>query len=416
MPRQRKRNQSPPLGGTAFPVARGERAGAFPAVMGNLPRGGPEHWPCAAGETRCPAAEAALYQQLREHVPIIDAAVMRLVRLLGGFKCAAASEDVEASLNAFLEMIPVGGTQRGISAFVGGYFEQLLTYGTALGELVLREDGQPAALWNAPLEGITLRRARNGLDVEICTGEGNRLTPAPYPELLFYSVLNPAPGALTGNSLLKGLPLVSSVLLQILDTLGQNWERLGNVRFAVTYHPGSDPGEQARAGERTRLLAKEWENAMRQGAGVRDFVAAGDVRIAVIGADAPMPDCQVPVRQLLEQIVAKTGLPPFLLGLTWSSTERMSSVQADLLTSELESYRRVVTPVILRVAQTVLRIWGEDPRCSVEWEDITLADEIEIARARLFRAQADAVTPPGAAAPPPSRAKGAGECCFPEKN
>ena len=127
---------------------------------------------------------------------------------------------------------------------------------------------------------------------------------------------------------------------------------------------------------------------MREGAGVRDFIAAGDVRISVIGADAPLPDSQVPVRQLLEQIVAKTGLPPFLLGLTWSSTECMSSVQADLLTSELESYRRILTPVILRVAQTVLRLWGEEPRCEVEWEDITLADEVELARARLNRAQA----------------------------
>ena len=389
----RKKREPPPVGETAFPAARGERAGfsgaGRPAVMGNLPRSGPEHWPCAAGETRCPAHEAALYQQLRENVPIIDAAVMRLVRLLGGFELLCGDERVQEQLEAFFELIPVGGTQRGISAFVSGYFEQLLTYGTALGELVLREDGQPAAFWNAPLEGVTLRRAKNGLDVEICTGGPDKLRAAPYPELLFYSVLCPAPGALTGNSLLKGLPFVSSILLQILDTLGQNWERLGNVRFAVTYHPGSDPNEQARAGERTKLLAREWENAMRQGAGVRDFVAAGDVRIAVIGADASLPDCQVPLRQLLEQIVAKTGLPPFLLGLTWSATERMSSVQADLLTSELESYRRVLTPVILRAAQTVLRIWGEDSRCAVEWEDITLADEVELARARLYRAQAE---------------------------
>lgn len=376
--------------GAAFPAARGERA-AFPAVMRNLPRSGGEDWRCAAGETRSPAAEAVLYRQLRENVPIIDAAVMRLVRLLGSFQLRCEGEEVQRRLDEFFEMIPVGGTQRGLSAFVSSYFEQLLTFGTALGELVLREDGQPAALWNAPLEGITLRRAQNGLDVEICTGEAGKLQAARYPDLLFYSVLNPAPGSLIGNSLLKGLPFVSGVLLQILDTLGQNWERLGNVRFAVTYHPGSDPNEQARAGERTQRLAKEWENAMREGAGVRDFVAAGDVRIAVIGADAPMPDCQIPVRQLLEQIVAKTGLPPFLLGLTWNSTERMSSVQADLLTSELESYRRVLNPVILRAAQTVLRIWGKNPHCTVEWDDITLADEVELARARLLRAQAEQI-------------------------
>ena len=35
----------------------------------------------------------------------------------------------------------------------------------------------------------------------------------------------------------------------------------------------------------------------------------------------------VPVRQLLEQLIAKLSIPPFLLGLSWSSTERMSSQQ-----------------------------------------------------------------------------------------
>jgi len=341
-----------------------------------------------AGDTRCPAAQAGLYRSLREAVPIIDAAIMRLVRLVGGFTLKCDDPQAQQRLHDCLEMIPVGGTQRGITAFISSYFEQLLTYGTAIGELVLREDGEPAALWNAPLEGITLRRANNGLDVEICTGEHEKLKPAPRPELLCCSVLNPAPGALAGNSLLKGLPFVAGVLLQIMDTIGLNWERLGNVRFAVTYHPGNDPNEQARAGQRTQVIASEWEKAMREGAGLRDFIAAGDVRISVIGGDVPLPDSQVPMRQLLEQIVAKTGLPPFLLGLTWSSTERMSSVQADLLTSELESYRRILTPVVLQLARTMLRIWGEEPRCEVEWDDITLADEVELARARLARAQA----------------------------
>ena len=43
------------------------------------------------------------------------------------------------------------------------------------------------------------------------------------------------------------------------------------------------------------------------------------------------------------------GIPPFLLGLTWSSTERMSSQQADILTSELEAYRRLLNPVIEKI-------------------------------------------------------------------
>ena len=60
---------------------------------------------------------------------------------------------------------------------------------------------------------------------------------------------------------------------------------------------------------------------------VRDFVAVGDVDIKVIGADNQVLDSQVPVRQILEQLVARTGIPPFMLGLSWSSTERMSTQQ-----------------------------------------------------------------------------------------
>ena len=46
---------------------------------------------------------------------------------------------------------------------------------------------------------------------------------------------------------------------------------------------------------------------------VRDFVAVGDVEIKAIGADEQILDSEVPVRQILEQVVAKTGIPPFMV-------------------------------------------------------------------------------------------------------
>ena len=91
------------------------------------------------------------------------------------------------------------------------------------------------------------------------------------------------------------------------------------------------------------------------GPGVSDFVAVGDVQIKAIGADGQQMDSEVPVRQMLEQIVAKMGIPPFLLGLSWSSTERMSSQQADMLTSELTAYRRILEPA-LKICKTWLRL------------------------------------------------------------
>ena len=138
------------------------------------------------------------------------------------------------------------------------------------------------------------------------------------------------------------------------------------------------------------MLAEEWSKAMRdtRSGGVRDFVAVGDVGIKVIGGDAPILDSEVPVRQILEQIVAKTGLPPFMLGLTWSSTERMSTQQADMLTTEITAIRRALTPALERICRLWLRMRGFTCGFEVVWDEINLQDEVEEAKAALYREQA----------------------------
>ena len=127
---------------------------------------------------------------------------------------------------------------------------------------------------------------------------------------------------------------------------------------------------------------------MSDSSSVKDFVAVGDVKIKVIGADNQMIDTDVPVRQMLEQIVAKFGLPPFLLGLCWSTTERMAEQQTDLLTTELWYYRSILTPVIDKICREYLKREGLEQSFTVEWDSISLQDEVEEARARLINAQA----------------------------
>lgn len=191
-------------------------------------------------------------------------------------------------------------------------------------------------------------------------------------------------------SLLRSMPFMAELLSRIYYAVGQNWERCGNVRFAVVYKPQGEEPDGALARERAELLAQEWSGAMQEtrGGSVRDFVSVGDVSIRAIGADNVMPDCEVPVRQILEQLVAKTGLPPFLLGLSWSSTERMSSQQADMLTSEITALRRTLTPMVERVCRLWLRLHGYGCRFAVEWDDINLQDLVEEAKAELYREQA----------------------------
>ena len=78
-----------------------------------------------------------------------------------------------------------------------------------------------------------------------------------------------------------------------------------------------------------------------------------------------------------------------MLGLSWSSTERMSAQQADLLTSEITAIRRSLEPVLLRIAELWLRLNGFDDGVALRWEDIDLQDLVEEARADLYRAQAE---------------------------
>ena len=178
--------------------------------------------------------------------------------------------------------------------------------------------------------------------------------------------------------------------MKIYNTIGVNWERAGNVRYSVVCKPGEDM-DPATAQERGNQIAGEWARAMDESRSgmVRDFVAVGDVAIKVIGSDGQVLDSQVPVRQILEQLVAKTGLPPFLLGLNWNSTERMSAQQADILTSELWALRRTVQPVLEKICRMYLATQGMDPGVEILWNEISLQDDIQTAQADLYRAQAE---------------------------
>lgn len=333
--------------------------------------------------------ELELYSALREAVPVIDAAVCKLVRLIGSFEVKAVDERFRSPLEKFVQEVPTGASGCGLLSFVYTYFDQLLTFGTAVGEMVPYEDlSGVGALYNASLKDVEVVPGENPLELSVCRRNlQNREVLS--QEFLFYSLLSPEAGSVQGNSILKGLPFVSSVLLKIFQSLGSNWERAGNIRYAVTYNPPA--GAVGNARQRAQEIAREWSRAMRNDAGICDFVSVGDVTIKVIGAEAGIPDCQVPVRQMLEQIVAKLSIPPFLLGFNWSSTERMSSVQADILTSELEYYRSILTSVIKKICNTHLRMLGCREGVEIVWNNISLQDEVELADARLKNAQAQKI-------------------------
>ncbi len=328
-------------------------------------------------------AERSLYAALRRSVPVIDAAIGKIVRLLGSFRIVTDDPSAQAEADCFAREVMVNGSAQGLAAFVWDYMDCLLTYGEAVGEM-LPDAGQNGvcALYSANPDDVRITAGSSPMELLVCRADSTG-KPLENQSLLIASLLRQKRGTVRGTSLLEGLPFVSEILLRILQSIKNNWERAGDLRFAVTY----DPKDGNFSEESARLIADEWKKAMR-GDSVCDFVSVGDVRVRVIGAENQMPDCQVPVRVLLEQIVAKLGIPPFLLGFSWSSTEHMSVQQADILTSELEYYRMTAEPAVRKIVRTHLRLAGYSTGFSLVWNDINLQDAVELSQARLNNARA----------------------------
>ena len=371
-------------------MKRKQKEGAVPTAVCQL-RSGRVH-PFASLRTFVPlgGGEEQVYRQLREALPVLDAAVGKMVRLCGGFQVKCRSPQAQKKLERFLETVPCGRGQTGMDSFLAGYLDSLLTYGRAVGEMVVAGRKLRAVCWG-DVTTLEIQEGDNPLEVALWgrDGKGN-MRPLPYQDLLLFTTWNPEPAHPYGVSMFRGMPFLADVLMKIYNTIGTNWERAGNVRYSVICR-GAEDLDSTAARERGRQVAAEWARAMEdcQNGTVRDFVAVGDVAIDVIGGNTPMPDPEKPVRLILEQLVAKTGLPPFLLGLSWSTTERMSTQQADLLTSELWALRRAVEPAVRKVCRTFLALEGLDDRFDLEWDDISLQDIHQEAQADLYRAQAE---------------------------
>lgn len=334
--------------------------------------------------------EERIYRELREALPVLDAAVGKMVRLCGGFQPKCRNPKAQERLETFLKTVPCGRGQVGMDSFLSGYLDSLLTYGRAVGEMVVAGGRLRAVCWG-DVTALEAQEGENPLETVLWgRDEHGLLRPLPYQHLLLFTTMNPEPAHPYGVSLFRGMPFLAEILVKIYNTIGINWEHAGNIRYSVVCK-GGENFDPTVAQERGRQVAQQWARAMEDSKNgtVRDFVAVGDVEIKVIGGEAPILDSQIPVRQILEQLVAKTGLPPFLLGLSWSTTERMSVQQADLLTSELWALRRMVEPAMEKVCRTFLALEGLDDRFQIIWDDISLQDITQQAQAQLYQAQAE---------------------------
>ncbi|WMM26670.1 hypothetical protein RBU61_08325 [Tissierella sp. MB52-C2] len=337
--------------------------------------------------------EYELYKTMREAVPILDTAINRIVRLVGKFDIQCDSDKEETQIREFLDNVKVNSNQIGIDKFIESYLDQLIECGNSAGEIVLNNAKNDIfALKNVDVRTIRLKETDNPLENLICQVQPGKMDPIvlPYQDLILFTPLDPEGDNPYGVSLYRSMPFMTGILLKIFNSMSNNWERFGNVRYSVTYKPVDDKMDNKKVEERMKIIEKAFNKAMQKGRDgkVSDFIGVGDIQIKVIGADNQILDSEVPVKQVLEQLVAKTGLPPFLLGLSWSTTERMSQQQADFLTSELDNYQDEVTPMIKYIIDMWQTVTGRKIPYEVIWEQINLQDKVEEARAEIFKQQA----------------------------
>lgn len=337
--------------------------------------------------------ELRLYAEMRRTFPLLDVAVTRLVQLCGHPRIEGPAA-VREALERWMSAVPTGPVQRGLGGWVEAQLDHMLVYGRAVGRIRLtatrRDVG--AVLTVDPAE-TKLETASGETEVRVFWRplgqfDWQELSPA----LTLLSLRAPQ-GALCGASLLRSLPFVAEACSIIENATAQVWQRMGCPSFHVSWNPQGtdDPGGSAGAAiaEELQQTFEQMMRARRQGE-VKDWFTSGPITATLLGSPGQITAVEESFRVFAEQMVAATGLPPWLLGLHWSTTERLSVQQADFLVAGVEALRRELQPQLEYLLDLRQRLRGDPGRFRVTWPPINLRDAAEQARALAWREQATA--------------------------
>ena len=196
-----------------------------PAAAGTQLRRAEAH-PFGVLESYTPLGDGniACYRAIREAVPIVDAAVGKLIRLCGGFRAGCGNAAAEAELNRFLSTVNTGRGQRGLQSFLDCYLDSMLTCGRAIGEIVPDGTRDIAAVLCGDVPDVVVREGDTPLRFEICAARGGpEPAPLPYQELLLFTPFAPEAERPYGVSLLRSMPYRVEVLLTVYRSMRSNF-------------------------------------------------------------------------------------------------------------------------------------------------------------------------------------------------
>lgn len=369
-----------------------------------------------------------LYEALRRALPPLDGSIDRYVTLDGIVGCEGDNDRLVAEIEDFIRTVPVNDAQFGLQAFYTGQGNELYEQGYTVGEYVLGRDGRTIeGMRVADSKGVRFYRTETGLQVWYQPpgtqppgrGDGTddveriirgntvaggfsaaRLTGSGYkqldPRTLIYGVYQPEADNPYGTSLLRSIEFVSQILLSIQNATDRVWQRFGEPPFNITYTTKNRKVTASQLEERKRVLASNLAAAMegkRKGNSV-DFVNAigadDTIDIEILGATEQVLQIEMPARHMLEQILSKLGLPSWMLGFSWNTSDRSGDAQVEMILQGAKTRWVQREPALRRFVETFLRLRGKTWKPG-DWKLVqclpNLRDELKAAQAGFLRAQ-----------------------------
>ena len=340
--------------------------------------------------------EPTFYEFLREAIPIIDAAIKRLVVLDGHIIVTGDKAALVDEIQEWVYNVPVNDIQKGLQAFHQNWSNETFEQGFGFGEFVTdKKRTDIIGLRTADSKFIKFKRTMTGLGIYQMADNDNDWRPLNPTNLLYFSIDNENQNPY-GVPLMRSCEFVAKILATMHNSLLNVWERFGDPSFSVIYKTSKRDGTDLVT--RRNTIQTEFNAAIRakrEGKSA-DFVRAvdkdSDIAIDIIGANGQVLELEVPARHVVEQIVSKTGLPPWTLGLQWSTTERLADNQAEVLLADISTRQAAKLPHFYNLVRTLLLLRGRTWKpgdWKLEWAQVNLRDVLKMAQARFMNSQAD---------------------------
>jgi len=423
--------------GRDFLLNRGESAAAKSEYTVHQGTGQGVHTPLFAAHMPR-SFQPDFIEALREAIPIFDAMIDRLVTLDGVPLIEGDDTALVAEIQQWAKSVRVNDVQKGLTSFTHAMRNEVHEQGFSLPEFGYSPDGNDIVKLSVPdskalhcsrqqdgrlswfFNPLVVAPRYNGMQTVLESRQSPNVLSSYFSNMGFrplnmsnkaymaYTVENSNP---YGVSRLRSMPFVAKALATLQNGIANTHERFGDPSYHIAYKAGGKvaPDELVKRQKDLAAGLSETIQAKRDGKSVEFATAVdkdSDVVIKVIGADGQVLDIETPARHLLEQVVGKSGLAAWMLGLHFSTSERLAKFQSEIVKQESDTRTSMEGELLEDLVERLLRARGrtwsnevitlEDGRTvrkawRIRYLKPNLSDMVAQAQAKFMNAQADAV-------------------------